>query len=96
MGTLLDRGDFSMECLLMLYVFEDYVPTVGFINRGNHETDHCEACTFKTDCLKFDDSGDFYQACLEGFNALPLAHVINERIYVVWRNPFRLQCQENI
>ena len=82
-GDIVDRGDFSMECLLMLYVLKITFPRSVFINRGNHETDHCEACSFERDCLEFDDSSTFYDACLEGFKALPIAHVINERIYVV-------------
>lgn len=82
-GDIVDRGSSSIECLLLLYVLKITFPRSLFINRGNHETETCEPCTFLRDCTKLDKTGDFYAACQTGFIALPIAHVINNRIYVV-------------
>lgn len=82
-GDIVDRGRESIECLLLLYALKITFPKSVFINRGNHETEMCEPGTFHSDSYSFDPSGRFYRACQEGFFSLPLAHVINKRIYVV-------------
>lgn len=82
-GDIVDRGSASIECLMLLYVLKITFPCSVFINRGNHESESCGPGTFLRDCSKFDGSGDFYRACQAGFVALPIAHVINDRVYVV-------------
>ena len=82
-GDIVDRGRESVECLLFLYALKIAFPQYVFINRGNHESEMCSPGTFKSDAMKLDETGTFFRTCQKGFCALPLAHVINNRIYVV-------------
>lgn len=82
-GDLVDRGSFSCEVLLTLFAFRVLYPNSIFISRGNHEatsmnilygfSGEMEAKYHKAiDCL-----------CSEVFCALPLAHLINGKVFVV-------------
>lgn len=82
-GDVVDRGRQSIQCLLLLYALKITFPKSVFINRGNHESEMCGIGTFFKDSHKFDPSGELFKAAQRGFVALPLAHVINDRIYVV-------------
>lgn len=82
-GDIVDRGNASIECLLLLYVLKITFPKSVYINRGNHESEMCGPGTFYQQSMKFDPSGRLFKAAQEGFLALPIASVINDRIYVV-------------
>lgn len=82
-GDIVDRGRESIQCLLLLYALKISFPESVFINRGNHETEMCGIGTFYKDTHELDPSGDLFRSAQKGFVALPLAHVINDRIYVV-------------
>jgi diadenosine tetraphosphatase ApaH/serine/threonine PP2A family protein phosphatase len=82
-GDIVDRGRQSIQCLLLLYALKIAFPKSVFINRGNHETEMCGIGTFFKDMHKFDPSGELFELAQRGFISLPLAHVINDRIYVV-------------
>ena len=82
-GDIVDRGQESVQCLLLLYALKITFPRSVFINRGNHESEMCGIGTFYRDMQQFDPSGVLFKTAQKGFEALPLAHVINDRIYVV-------------
>eukprot|EP00917_Polyrhabdina_sp_WS-2016_P019502 GHVP01041682.1.p1 GENE.GHVP01041682.1~~GHVP01041682.1.p1 ORF type:complete len:473 (-),score=64.54 GHVP01041682.1:1744-3162(-) len=83
LGDYVDRGHYSLECFLLLAALKIKYPEYVYLLRGNHEsariTNHF---SFRKECI-YKQGNAVYNECVECFEALPLAAVVDKKIFCV-------------
>ncbi|KAF0685953.1 Aste57867_22205 [Aphanomyces stellatus] len=82
-GDLIDRGTCSLEICAILFAYQHLFPMAIHMNRGNHEDSTMNSIhSFRREVyIKYDAAT--YEAFNDLFARLPLAHVINDAVFVV-------------
>jgi len=80
LGDYIDRGEHSIEVILLLYSLKVLFPTQIYLLRGNHETNQFKNnSTFRNECL-LHLSKESYKRFLCSFSFLPLVAVLNDSV----------------
>lgn len=83
-GDFVDRGSWSTEVALLLYILKLKLPNNIWLNRGNHETDAMNtAYGFSGECKAKYKTEKIFKAFSESFSKLPLGSLINDAYLVV-------------
>ena len=84
-GDYVDRGVFSVECIITLLAFKILYPNHFFMARGNHESTNLnQMYGFKNEVNdKFGKTIQVYECFTELFRCLPLGHILNKQVLVV-------------
>jgi len=90
-GDFVDRGSFSLEVILVMLMYKIVYPHSFYMTRGNHETHSMNSMYgFEGEVLhKYSKSSTLqivsstvYRAFRDLFEALPLCHIIGDKIFI--------------
>ncbi|KAL6608281.1 hypothetical protein ACP70R_041344 [Stipagrostis hirtigluma subsp. patula] len=82
-GNFVDKGSFSVEVILTLFAFKCLYPKAMYLARGNHESRIMNKTHGFEDEVRSKLGEQFVELFAKVFCCLPLAHVINEKVFVV-------------
>ncbi|EXB30289.1 Serine/threonine-protein phosphatase 5 [Morus notabilis] len=82
-GDFVDRGSFSLEVILTLFAFKCMSLSAMHLARGNHESKSMNKIYGFEGEVRSKLSETFVELFAEVFCCLPLAHVINQKVFVV-------------
>merc|ERR1712226_429355 len=81
-GDFVDRGSFSVEVILTFLLFKMSCPECIYLTRGNHETKNMNRIYGFEGEVKAKYDVKIFDLFLELFGQLPLASIIEEKIFV--------------
>eukprot|EP01064_Diplonema_japonicum_P005440 TRINITY_DN13642_c0_g1_i2.p1 TRINITY_DN13642_c0_g1~~TRINITY_DN13642_c0_g1_i2.p1 ORF type:complete len:1035 (+),score=176.48 TRINITY_DN13642_c0_g1_i2:44-3106(+) len=82
-GDIVDRGESSVECLLLILAMKLATPEAVFVNRGNHEDSEVNVFYgFIEECKQKYDLR-FYDLCSQLFDWLPLATCLDREVCIL-------------
>jgi len=81
LGDYVDRGKNSIECISLLLAYKILYPQNFFLLRGNHETVSVNKNYGFFDEVKLRYSVKLYKSFSELFNCLPVAAIIDQKIF---------------
>ncbi|KEG12156.1 serine/threonine protein phosphatase type 5 [Trypanosoma grayi] len=82
-GDFVDRGSYSLENAVTLFAYKILYPDCMFISRGNHESLSMNRVYGFEGEVTQKYSKEVFNLFSEVFNALPVGHVINKKVFVV-------------
>ncbi|CCD25537.1 protein-serine/threonine phosphatase NDAI_0F02190 [Naumovozyma dairenensis CBS 421] len=83
LGDYVDRGKQSLETILLLLSFKIKYPNNFFMLRGNHESPNITKIYGFYDECKRRKNSKIWKSFMDTFNSLPLAAIINDKIFCV-------------
>lgn len=84
LGDFVDRGEFSIEVIIIVFILKVLFPDQIFIIRGNHEFEFlCSQCGFMTQMIDFFGDNTLFNECETTFEYIPLAARIDNKILCV-------------
>ena len=82
-GDFVDRGSFSVECILALYFYKLMDPDCIYLNRGNHEGRNMNKLYGFEGEVKAKYCDRTMSLFSYSFDRLSLCHVLNKKVFVV-------------
>lgn len=78
-GDIVDRGDKSLECILMVFAYKIALPNSFFVTRGNHESRTVAKEGFFEECqCKLADYEEAFEDFHNAFDKLPYGYIIKK------------------
>lgn len=78
LGDLVDRGEFSIETVIIVFLLKIVYPDNVYLIRGNHEFSFlCQQSGFFNEVIDFYCEPSVFNACISSFSYIPLAAKID-------------------